>query len=748
MNQVQLFIEDQRVDLFDTETIQMNLSIQNVRDISAVFTDFSRSFVVPASDSNNKIFKHFYSPYINNGFDARKRKDAEIHLNHAPFKIGKVFLEGVDMRDNKPYSYRITFYGNLVSLKDKLSDDKLVDLSYLSNFNHDYGASNVKTGLTDGLDFTVGGVSKNDAIIYPLITSSKRLFFNSGLSGSDPENTEGNLYHDSNSPDTTRGLEFTDLKPAIKCIHIIEAIEDKYDLSFTRDFFDTAAFSNLYLWLSNISGEIDEQDDSPFSYQFTSETVYSSTIASLFPRTKTDISEFTNDSGTFTIVKTGSETGLEYHLGAAVNLFGESLSADARVRFLNVDTNEETIIPYYNPSTNITQRESRIQVISSSDPVGTTVNYKVFLEANQEVTPLAFLVFATRDIDPSSIGSEDKYEAFSTPASPPPTTQVKVKLTGNDNESYFVPDLKVIDFLTGIFKLFNLTAFYIDDRSDANFGKIKVETLDNFYADGVTKDISRLIDTSNHKVNTSLPFSSINFQYDETNAINMEHHKNKFNQVFGDLDYTIPDTDFKKEYNLELPFGHLKYERLLDTAPSPLESSAQTLIQWGYSAGGDFNEDTGNYDSENIPPLLFYGINISIPDSAEYINWISTSPPTGLSSYWKPSNSNENGTPETPPSFSINFDAEIDEWQLKDYGLSTNSIFNKFYTKYITSVFDVSKRIVMYTAYLDHKALHNLKLNDQFKVHDTIFRINSIEVNLNTGRAELELINLNSDEIV
>ena len=738
MNQVQLFIEDQRVDLFDTETIQMNLSIQNVRDISAVFTDFSRSFVVPASDSNNKIFKHFYSPYINNGFDARKRKDAEIHLNHAPFKIGKVFLEGVDMKNNKPYSYRITFYGNLVSLKDKLSDDKLVDLSYLSNFNHDYGSVNVKTGLTDGLDFTVGGVSKDDAIIYPLITSSKRLFFNSGLSGSDPENTEGNLYHDSTSPDTTRGLESTDLKPAIKCIHIIEAIEDKYDLSFTRDFFDTAAFSNLYMWLSNISGEVDEQDDFPYYYKFDGSTIsqVNLTPSTLPAWTNVDLSEVTNNNGDITITK---EADKVYAVNAVVS-FNTAPSDTSNVRFYfeDLDTGQRLTARGTIPS--IPTDTLALPVLTSNDDTGTVKRFRVVLDSKEELD----ISFMTVWIQKTG-GSTKNIEGYSVSNFNVP---VPVDIASTSGDNYFMPDLKVIDFLTGIFKLFNLTAFYIDDRSDANFGKIKVETLDDFYADGVTKDISRLIDTSNHKVNTSLPFSSINFQYDETEAVNMEHHKNKFNQVFGDLDYTIPDTDFKKEYNLELPFGHLKYERLLDDADLDLSSLPQTLIQWGYSAGGDFNEDTGDYDSENIPPLLFYGINISIPDSTEYINWTSTSPPTGLSSYWKPSNSNENGTPDTPPSFSINFDAEIDEWQLKDYGLSTNSIFNKFYTKYITSVFDVSKRIVMYTAYLDHKVLHNLKLNDQFKVHDTIFRINSIEVNLNTGKAELELINLNSDEIV
>ena len=47
MQQVQLFIKDtsgvyQRIDLFKDETISLTQSIQNIKDISKVFTDFTK----------------------------------------------------------------------------------------------------------------------------------------------------------------------------------------------------------------------------------------------------------------------------------------------------------------------------------------------------------------------------------------------------------------------------------------------------------------------------------------------------------------------------------------------------------------------------------------------------------------------------------------------------------------------------------------------------------------------------------
>jgi hypothetical protein len=49
------------------------------------------------------------------------------------------------------------------------------------------------------------------------------------------------------------------------------------------------------------------------------------------------------------------------------------------------------------------------------------------------------------------------------------------------------PEMKVIDFLTGLFKMFNLTAY-------VNNGEIVVKTLDSYYAGGTTRDITKYID--------------------------------------------------------------------------------------------------------------------------------------------------------------------------------------------------------------------------------------------------------------
>ena len=116
MLNLQLYIEGQEVDLFQDESVTLTQTLQDVKDIEKVFTDFSRSFSVPASKTNNKIFKHFYDYHII-GFDARKKKEAELYLNYKLFKKGKIKLEGASRRDNKAHTYKLNFLRKWYKLK-------------------------------------------------------------------------------------------------------------------------------------------------------------------------------------------------------------------------------------------------------------------------------------------------------------------------------------------------------------------------------------------------------------------------------------------------------------------------------------------------------------------------------------------------------------------------------------------------------------------------------------------------------
>jgi DUF4097 and DUF4098 domain-containing protein YvlB len=119
-----------RIELFSDEKISVNSSIQNVNDISKTFTDYSQTFVIPASKQNNKIFKHWYENSNDSGFSTLVKADAYIELDTIPFRTGKIQLESCNIKDNQPDSYSITFIGTLGTLKDKFNGLFLKDLDY------------------------------------------------------------------------------------------------------------------------------------------------------------------------------------------------------------------------------------------------------------------------------------------------------------------------------------------------------------------------------------------------------------------------------------------------------------------------------------------------------------------------------------------------------------------------------------------------------------------------------------------
>ena len=270
---IQLFIEDNdgsdvRVDLFKDESVTITQTIQNVRDIGSIFTDFTRTFNIPASPNTNKLFKHYYNSDIvsssNNlisDFDARSRKNARIELNHTPFKKGQIRLDGVLLKDNKHNSYKITFFGDTIKLSTVLRDLKLESLD-LTSFDTTYTETNIKTKLQSAIS----------DLIVPIITHTKRLVYNSVDNQSNALYTgiiENIAVQSPNKADDNRALSLKELKYALRVHKIIEAIEAKFtEIKFSTDFFNTnnQPYFNLFMWLHRKEGNVgtDAQVTEPF----------------------------------------------------------------------------------------------------------------------------------------------------------------------------------------------------------------------------------------------------------------------------------------------------------------------------------------------------------------------------------------------------------------------------------------------------------------------------------------------------
>ena len=686
MQTIELYIEGQRVDMFKDESVSLTQSIQNVKDISKIFTDFSRTFTLPASKTNNKIFKHYYNFSIENGFDGRTKKDALIELNHLPFRDGKIKLEGVDLKNNVPYTYKITFFGSTVTLKDLVGEDKLNALNSLNALNETYSPTEIEAGLKRNPD-------TNDVVV-PLITHTKRLFYDSVTHN----NNDGNLYYHTGMGTNLHGVAWSELKYALRVHNIVEAIQSRYGINFSDDFFvDTNdRYHKLFMWLHRKKGDVTSG---------TQIETYSKLVDGWTPAYG-DILDMINSSTAYiqsfvpveyitnfelTLTRTTSEPyGIQIFRNG-VEVYSESgITATTRV----ID-----VLPY-------AQANADYTVVLNYSTSITFTNINWFLRYDEGIGDVV----------------TDGYSTFTFSA----ITVFEFIITEQ------IPDIKVIDFLTGLFKMFNLTAYI-----ERNTNIIKVLPLNEFYANYNSYDISKYIVSDSSSVNVSLPYREVSFSYEDTNTFLAKTHDQLFGQEWAKEQYTEVPTEGKIDgelYDIKLPFSHLKYERLYDVADESL-----TTIQWGW-----FVDD--NQDAYIGKPLLFYPVLNAIQDNgvAEGISFVDAVDTDGTYTSHLPITgsivmpSNAVSFVDNVNTANINFKPEQNEYR---FGTYTNTLFKEYYQNYIVSVFNEKNRLTKLTAYLPLSILLNYTLADRFIINGNSYKINSITTNLENGKSELELLN-------
>jgi hypothetical protein len=663
MQTIELYIQGQRVELFKDESVSLTQSIQNVKDISKIFTDFSKSFTVPASKTNNKIFKHYYNFNIENGFDGRTKKDALIELNHLPFRDGKIKLEGVDLKNNVPYTYKITFFGSTVTLKDLLGEDKLSSLD-LNAFNKVYSPSEIQASLQ-------ADPASSDVIV-PLITHTRRLYYDSSENITDT----GNLYYQNSN----HGVLWSDLKYAIRVSKIVEAIESDYSITFSNDFFNSSnlPYHNLFFWLHRKKGSVENLGGLPSSL------VTGWTIST--PPYNTDTRMIS---------------------ATTLSVFGDVNSYSIFILILTTASTE---------SYRVSVLLDGVEVSNSGNVSGTFIFDNIFLDNGEYTVYIeseSSIVFSNIrwDIEYEPIPNLFYTDTFD-------TGSYTHTATFQFNISQQIPDMKVIDFITGIFRMFNLTAFV-----DKITNEIVVKPLDVFYSSGQPYDISKYIVSDSGSVDVALPFREINLEFEDTETILAKQHDQLAGKIWGKESYTSGQKLDGEIYNIKLPFSKVKFERLYNV----LGGSA-TTIQYGY-----FVDD--NQDSYFGKPLLFYPIRQTNGTQLSFRPSESTR--VALTTYNIPSNSLSLNSATSK--VNINFFAETNEYtNTSDF---TDTLFNVYYKNYIVSVFNEKNRLTKLTVYLPLSILLNYTLADRFIINGNSYKINSITTNLENGKSELELLN-------
>lgn len=665
MYRVDLYIDGQKADLFQEESIEINLSTQNIKDISKVFGDFTQSFTIPASSANNKIFKHYYNVDVYGGFNASVRVDAFIEVNNNLFRDGVLELESVQMKQGQPYAYSVGFFSNVTSLKDKFGEDKLIDLD-LSAYDHTYNDTNIVTGLNG----YVSGTSSS--IIYPLISPVANWYYNSA--GND--HTPSNIYY--HSGHNEHGVFYYDLKPAIKLQKVIDAIETKYSIEFNSDFFDSADFGKLFMWCHRRAGYMFKDQPNGFPPQVINFT--------------------TNSTGDYNL------TTQKYTVTAAQE-------ADLRVRYTLNSTADYKIIVYVND-----------ELYTSREHSGSVTNETITLGEMEIGDTIQFRFAPPDDWDASaiSINTTTFYLEYDDGASWQEADTIGRLAAQSITQEVVVadqmPEQKVSDFIGSLVRAFNLVIVPTGN------GKYDIEPLDDWYAEGSTREVTEYIDTEEVTIRKPQLYRRINFAYNETEAILGEQYRLQNDVGYGDLraDFTFDG----EEFDVEVGFDHMLFERLSN------QNNGLTTIGVGKSITREIEPYIGS-------PLIFYVAGqIRGTESFSYV-------PMGTNPTEQPKTdfhlvSNVNSDVATSVTKTLNFGTEVDPYHLQGFA---TGLYNTYWKDYITDLYDTSRRTFMYRGQLPLGLMLALKINDKLTIGERNYIINQMKLNLSTGEAQMELLN-------
>lgn len=649
-----LYIGNERIDLYKDDNIVIKNAVSKIEDITKVFTDTSNTFSVPATDNNNRIFKHYYNANINNSFDARKLVQGVIYIGGLHYKTGNFKLNKVIVKNQKAFSYSLDFFGALTKLKDLIKNDKLSSLD-MSSYNFPLNYDSVYSKLESN---------------YPLKDVANTIISpNRYIYSSDPNVVNGgglkNIAYNNNG--SLNGLDWLDTSSSVLNIRVIEAIESKYGITFSRDFFGTQAFTNLYLLLNggNVKNELYEQVliesvDDPLT---------------------------SNNTVLYNVTNTAYQK-----IRVQVFIGGSDIDYD-----LIIKSNGENIVEWKG--------------------ITTEVNSVYFGYNFQSFNNLTFYIRSRTSIS-YQVKITRSLEFFGSPIfiSQSPSKEVK----GDFNVTEKMPELKIIDYLKGLFQLYKLIVI---PTSDTN---LYVTTLNDYYRSGKVRDITKYIDFKETPLSSGKLLKEIDYKFKESKTILGEQFRaNNRGVDYGSLELDVTDSNGNLieggTVKYEVPFENMVYERLND-----LNGVDPINIVYGFTA------DSG-LEPVSIKPHLHYINNVELESDIKIIGDFNSV------NRLKKINTAGHTLGHINPQFSTVFGSEFDEYTNSKIN---NTLYSNYHQDYIELIFNKKKRSYTFKAKnVGVDLVKNLKLNDAIIIKGRSYRIDSFDVNLINKEINFNLIN-------
>lgn len=689
----ELYIENYRLDITNDISALLNFSIDDIKDFSARSTTWSRTIVLPGTSNNNKLFGHIFQmgqsnfydsniPNVNSNFNAAKSAQCIIFQDQMQTFKGVLRLLQINISNGFQgrVEYEVSVFGSMVGLNVALSGALLEDLDF-SAYDHIYNDSNIVNSWDNP-----GG----SGVYYPLIDYG----------------TYSTGKHD---------WDIKTFRPALYAKEYIDKIFTAAGKRYVSALFDTPRFKKLIIPHSkkqmtvSLTNLFSANGNATF---YGTPPVYPTTAAVRFDTTTgTGFSPNVGpDKILFTFngtVTTNVEIKFRF-IGSCTSVSGFGLG------FLQLLKNTSTQLNVQNFGPGAIDMGNGIVVNVSLAP-GDTIEFQLS-QGGGFLGTLDNVNFDTSSFSVTSAGG----------TSVPVPISIGDIVHINDN----IPqNIRQIDFLVGIVKLFNL--YITEDPNDSNL--FYIEPYIDFYSHNTSNSVDWSNKLNRDKITKVKPMSELNakiykFKFKSDSDYFNDLYRKRYNEGYGDRVY---DSEF------EFTEQTKEFEILFSGTPLVGYGGEDKVYSTVFKRTGSDTAPT----EENVDS------NIRILQSKKITSVTSWNIKTGstiINTLTRYGYAGHLDDPDVPTN-DLNFGATKELFFILSSGNLSDNQFNVYWSGYMREITDKDSKLVSAYFKLNPIDILNLDFSRYVYVDGIAYRLNAIK-DYNVSKpsdCEVELFKVN-----
>lgn len=671
-----LVIDGTPVDLFDDESVPLTRQLKDLQDLATIWTDYTKDFQIPASDTNNAIFNSWFDENLVLGaWNPNIGKDGTIFINALPVFEGRVELIGCKFKDGLPELYNIIFYGTTKKLMDAWGETLMNEVDW-SAYDHVANYANIQSSWNQTL---VSG-----DIVWPIAD------YNQGWRYSNMSGVNGNIRD-------SRGVEIDDLRPSIRLRAMLTTVFAQIGYTLSGSFLSRTEMDDLYILPMQTAGPLYdpeyvlpgtfEASVAPFTY--TKKTFATANYNKIiFPTIIANPSgNYNATTGIYTANRAGNYT---FRVGVEVNF----------ISVLNTMINFAWMV---------NGRVIKVEAFQNNTLGVTPTFFNIFLKSGDQVT---FGYSTYSDVTCPNI------MYFSCTVAPQ-------GIKGNTIDmGDTMPQKPIKDFVNGVLQAFNCILVPTGDTT------IEIHNLQDWYELGTTKNWSPYIDVTDIQ-HDKIPIPrQIAFTHQESTCLANAYYKQINQREYGSIKIA-PVIDYPtSEFNVETTF-HV----IAPQAMNAVNNNGQFVRKTELNIPVFMDLDSKPVQQDYT--LFYYGGKQTLT-SADYYYF------DGTQQTQLPLMTSYSAYPTASSSYSNAFGLELS----LSGNAPVNTMYLMYWSEYLSRMYSTQSRVVKMTAVLPVGEWLKLQLNDTIAISSNYYKLQSVEYDMLTEIAKLELVTYPNVEIL